>query len=58
MPPVVAMMIFAGLALHGCKLMPTPNSFTGWQDRWYYNDNRGVDQKTDKPRIDGKNNTR
>ena len=55
MPPIVAMMILSGLALQAC--MPTPNK--GWlKTAWYYDDNRGVDMKQDKPRIDGKNNTR
>lgn len=41
----------------GC--LPTPNANRGqWDSVWWYHDNRGVDAKTDKPRIDGKNNQR
>ena len=55
MPPLIATLVLAGLMLQAC--IPTPNR--GWlKTAWYYDDNRGNDAKTDKPRVDPKNNTR
>lgn len=55
MPPVVAIMVLTGMVMQSCA--PTPNKGV-WHQAWYYDDNRGADAKTDKPRVDPKNNTR